>query len=300
MKLTFKNQIVFKSALLIAATVLIWNTSYTRGQQVDKKKTAIVELSFYKNAAGVRTIVANVSAKNDSGKLVFVPGIKINFYTSTIAGKSFLGETLTNEGGKASIHFPKKIPIDTSGVTIIAQIENDKVYEDAEAQASVKDARLVLSLSEVDSSRLISALATEILPDGEQKPIPNVEVNFGIQRLFGIMPLSDEAKVTTDDRGVAIFNFPKEIKGDEKGNIVLVASITDNEVYGNVEATSVSKWGEPLVVEKNPFPRALWEPKAPIILMISFSIIFGGIWFTYGFVVYQITKIEKIEKKASA
>ncbi|WP_298391367.1 hypothetical protein [Hydrotalea sp.] len=300
MKLTFKNQIVFKSALLIAATVLIWNTSYTRGQQVDKKKTAIVELSFYKNAAGVRTIVANVSAKNDSGKLVFVPGIKISFYTSTIAGKSFLGETLTNEGGKASIHFPKKIPIDTSGITIIAQIENDKVYEDAEAQASVKDARLVLSLSEVDSSRLISALATEILPDGEQKPIPNVEVNFGIQRLFGIMPLSDEAKVTTDDRGVAIFNFPKEIKGDEKGNIVLVASITDNEVYGNVEATSVSKWGEPLVVEKNPFPRALWEPKAPIILMISFSIIFGGIWFTYGFVVYQITKIEKIEKKTSA
>ncbi|WP_298298561.1 hypothetical protein [Hydrotalea sp.] len=300
MKLTFKNQIVFKSALLIAATVLIWSTSYTRGQQVDKKKTAIVELSFYKNAAGVRTIVANVSAKNDSGKLVFVPGIKISFYTSTIAGKSFLGETLTNEGGKASIHFPKKIPIDTSGITIIAQIENDKVYEDAEAQASVKDARLVLSLSEVDSSRLISALATEILPDGEQKPIPNVEVNFGIQRLFGIMPLSDEAKVTTDDRGVAIFNFPKEIKGDEKGNIVLVASITDNEVYGNVEATSVSKWGEPLVVEKNPFPRALWEPKAPIILMISFSIIFGGIWFTYGFVVYQITKIEKIEKKTSA
>ncbi|RTL55686.1 MAG: hypothetical protein EKK39_02475 [Sphingobacteriales bacterium] len=298
MKLTLKNQIVFKSATFILAAVLIWSTSYTRDQQqLDKKKTATVELSFYKNADGDRTIVANVSTKNDSGKLVFVRGVKINFYTSALAGKSFLGEALTSEGGKASIHFPKEISTDTSGVTIIARIENDKGYEDAEAQASVKDARLVLSLSEGDSSKLISVLATEILANGKEKPIPNVEVNFGIQRLFGIMPLSDEANVTTDDRGMATFNFPKEIKGDEKGNVVLVARIIDNEVYGNVEATSISKWGEPLVVEKNPFPRALWEPRAPIILIISFSIIFGGIWFTYGFVIYQITKIEK---KASA
>lgn len=297
MKLPFKNQIVFKSAALILGAVLIWSTSYTKGQQVDKKKTAIVELSFYKNAGGDRTIVANVSAKNDSGKLVFVQGVKINFYTSTLAGKSFLGKALTNEGGKATIHFPKEAPRDTSGITIIAGIENDKGYEDTETQASVKDARLVLSLSEGDSSRLISALATEILPDGEEKPIPNVEVNFGIQRLFGVMPLSEEANVTTDDRGMATFNFPKEIKRDEKGNVFLVTRIIDDEVYGNVEATSVSKWGEPLVVEKNPFPRALWEPRAPVILIISFIIIFSGIWFTYGFVIYQITKIEK---KASA
>lgn len=294
MKRILQYHIQIRIIAFLLAINIFWNISYAQNEQQEPgKKQAMVQLSFYKNAEQSRFIIANVTAKNDSGKLVFVQGIKISFYALGLTGKSFIQEASTNEGGKASIPFPKEIPADTSGVTIIARIENDKVYDNTEVQASVKEASLVLSLSERDSLKLITAFASETMANGEQRPAPGVEVSFGIKRLFGIMPLGEEATATTDDQGLATFSFPKEIKGDEKGDVVIVGKITDHEIYGNVEATTSTQWGAQLVVEKNPFPRALWEPRAPIVLIVSFSIIFGGIWITYGIVFFQIIKIKR-------
>lgn len=298
MKPNNNNQIFLKAAILFFAVTFIWNTSFTRDkQQADEKKTAAIALSFYKTNDGKRMVVAQVSSKNDSGKLVFVQWVKINFYSLGINGKSLLRNVSTDEGGKAQINLPPGIPTDTSGATIIAAIENDKVYNDAEAQAYVKEANLTLTLSGKDSARLITVLALEVLPNGEQRPILNAEVNFGIQRLFGIAPLGDEATATTDDNGMATFKFPDGIKGDEKGKVVVVARMIDNDVYGNVEAASAATWGERLIPEKNAFPRALWEPRAPVLLITAFSIIFGGIWFTYAFVIFQLVKIKKQQYK---
>ena len=275
--------------------IFLCSVSYSQNEQQESsgKKQAMVQLSFLKNADQTRFITAAVSSKNDSGKLIFVPGIKIKFSALGLTGKSFLQEAITNEGGKAKITFPKNISPDTSGITIIASIENDKMYEDAEVQAAVKEADLHIDLTKKDSSKLITATVTELMVNGEKRPVSGVEVGFGVKRLFGIMPLAEEATATTDDNGMATFSFPKEIKGDEKGDVIIVARIMDNEIYGSVEATTITQWGSPLVVEKNPFPRALWEPKAPIILIVSFSIIFGGIWITYGIVISQIIKIKK-------
>jgi hypothetical protein len=293
MKCILKYHLQIRIIVFLLAANFFWTISYAQNGQQPEKKQATLQLSFYKDAGQNRFIVANVTAKNDSGKLVFVPGINIRFYASGLTGKSFIQQALTNEGGKARISFPKKIPADTSGVTIIARLENDKIYEDTEVQASVKEASMVLSLSEKDSVKLISAFVTEMMANGEQRPLSGVEVSFGTKRLFGIMPLGDEPTVATDDQGLATFSFPKEIKGDKNGNIVIVGKITDHDIYGNVEATTVTQWGTQLVVETNPFPRALWEPRAPIVLIVSFSIVFGGIWITYSVVIFQMIKIKR-------
>ncbi len=294
MKPDYQNKILLKGIILMLAFAFISNSSFTQIQpQPKEKKTAAVDLSFYKDADGKRMVEARVSSKNDSGKLVFAQDVNIKFYAPGINGKSLLGNVVTGEDGKAGMHLPAAIPTDTSGVTIIAAIENDKMYKDAEAQASVKDASLVLTLSGKDSVKLITVLAAAIQANGEQRPIPNLEVNFAIQRLFGIMPLSDEATATTDENGMATFNFPAGIKGDENGKVKVVARIIDNEIYGNIETASVAAWGNKLIPETNPFPRALWEPRAPVLLMVTFSIIFGGIWITYAFVIFQLVKIKK-------
>lgn len=294
MKPILKSKILIRIIALLLTANFFWSISYAQNELNEpEKKQATVQLSFYKNADLSKIVVANVSAKNDSAKLIFVEGVKINFYFLQPSGESFLASAITNGGGKASVRLPKNLPADTSGITFIARLKDDKVYADTEAEGTVKDVRLVLVLSDGDTSKLITARVMEMQTDGNEKLIENVEVSFGIQRLFGIMPLDEEATVPTDDNGVATFAFPKEIKGDEKGKVVLVARIMDHELYGNVEAIAPSAWGAPLVVEKNPFPRALWEPNAPVLLIISFSIIFGGIWLTYGVVVYQISKIER-------
>lgn len=286
------------SALFFLVLNFHWNVAFAENDtSASEKKQAIIQLSFYKKADQSRTAVAKAFTRNENGRLVFAEGIKMNFYALQASGELFLKEITTDNEGKAEFNFSKSISADSASgsITIIARIENDKIYDDAEAQSSVKEARVVLSFSEKDTSKLITATVTEIQPGGREIPAANVEVNFGVQRLFGMLPLSDEATVTTDENGKAVFVFPKEINGDENGNIILAAQILDNEVFGNVEAASPVSWGKPLVVEKNPFPRALWEPKAPVLLMVCFSIIFGSIWFTYFYIVYKISKIEKLK-----
>ena len=52
-------------------------------------------------------------------------------------------------------------------------------------------------------------------------------------------------------------------------------------------------------MDKNPFPRALWEPYAPPSLILVISILFGGVWCAYFFTFYQLRKIkrDKIDSK---
>ncbi|MCX6290956.1 MAG: hypothetical protein NT126_04260, partial [Bacteroidetes bacterium] len=168
---------------------------------------------------------------------------------------------------------------------------------DAESEASVKNAKLMMTLSEKDTLRQMTVKASELLRDGTEKPLPNMEVKFGVRRLFGIMPMGEESSATTDESGTAVFTFPKDINGDETGSVEIVARILDDENFGSIEASAKTQWGMQLVVDKNPFPRAIWEPKAPLWLIIAFSTVFGAIWFTYGYVVYTISKIDRLEKK---
>lgn len=295
MKTILKNTLLIKVIMLFLFSICIRNAAHAQDKQQDtEKKQATVKLSFYKKADQIRFITANVSALNDSGKRVFVNNAKIDFYFSRPSGEMLLASVFTDVRGKASTPIPGNLSADTSGLSFIARLKNNRIYSDAEATGTIKNASIVIRLSEKDSSKLITAMVTEVQMNKEEKPVANAEVSFGVKRLLGIMPLSEEATVTTNEQGIATFVLPKKIKGDEKGKIMLVASLNDNEQYGTVEAITPALWGAPIMPEKNPFPRALWEPKAPLLLIVVFSIIFGGVWFTYGTVVYRISKIEKI------
>ena len=103
--------IVLKAAVIIVALIFSCGISFSRDNQQQQKKTAAIDLSFYKNSDGNRIVVARVSSKNDSGKLVFAQGVSISFYSMGITGKSLLKNISTGEDGKASIHLPPGIPV---------------------------------------------------------------------------------------------------------------------------------------------------------------------------------------------
>jgi len=67
----------------------------------------------------------------------------------------------------------------------------------------------------------------------------------------------------------------------------------NNELFGNVENKANASWGIVLEKEIDPFPRALWEPYAPIPLIITVSVLFGGVWCVYFFIFYQMWNIKK-------
>jgi hypothetical protein len=156
-----------------------------------------------------------------------------------------------------------------------------------------KNANLTLSLNPLDTTRLITARVTEIGKDGKELPVKGAEVKFYVQRLFGFMPASDDNNIVTDDNGNSYFTFPKTIAGDSAGVITIVARLEDNEQFGNVENKVASSWGTVLAIVKDPFPRALWEPYAPLPLVITITMLFGGVWFIYFFISSQLRKIKK-------
>jgi 5-hydroxyisourate hydrolase-like protein (transthyretin family) len=277
--------------LIVAIASLFCGIITTKAQE---KRESTIELTYYKKADMTKSAVALVTAKNNQGKFTPAKNARVSFYMQNKNEQQFLKNVYTDNKGKALIELQKEMPLDTgSAFIIVAKIENDSSYENAEEKIRFKEANINIKLYPHDTSRTATAVITEIGKDGKQIPVKDVKVNFYVQRLFGVMPATEEYTINSDENGEAVFSYPKSIPGDTAGLITIAVRMEDNEKYGNVENKANASWGTRLMVDKDPFPRALWEPYAPLPLVITISLLFGGVWITYFFVFYQMRKISK-------
>jgi 5-hydroxyisourate hydrolase-like protein (transthyretin family) len=293
-------KIPVSKTLLVIVAGLMFNvaTAQTDSTGQDKKESSI-DLSFYKKADLSKTISAVVTTMGENGKWVPAAGVSINFYSQEKSGPVMLKTVVTNARGIAILPFPDSLSKDAQGLyKIIARVENNSLYKDAEETIAFKEANLTLKFNPADSSHEVTAMVTETGNDGKEIPVAETEISFFVQRLFGTMPANEEYVVSTDKDGEAVFSYPGDIKGGRTGKITLVAKILDNKLFGTVETKSDAPWGIVVPVETNPFPRALIMPKAPLQLIITLVLIFGGIWTTYFFIFYQLKKINE-EKKVN-
>jgi len=288
------NNIIKKISFTIAITGLFCGVATAQDQSPSQGKSeAAIELSCYKKADMSKTAVALITAKNKDGKFVPAKNARVNFYVMHDKEQQLLKSANTDNKGQAVIVLQKDLPLDDSlYFTIVAKIENDNLYEDVQEQIHYKDANLTLNLNPDDTARLVIAKVTETGKDGKIIPVKDAEVKFYVQRLFGFMPATEDNTISTDEEGEATFSFPKNIPGDTAGVITIAARMEDNKEFGNVENKANASWGVRLMVDKDPFPRALWEPYAPIPLILTVSILFGGVWCVYFFIFFQLRKIK--------
>ncbi|MEI6507154.1 MAG: hypothetical protein WCO54_01640 [Bacteroidota bacterium] len=259
-----------------------------------EKMSSSIQLAFNKKADNSKHITVKVSAKNSDNKRKPAENAHINFYAVNKDGEKNIGSCLTDNEGKSELLLPKDIPLDTAMTFhIVAKIENDELYENSDEVILFKDVTISIKLNAADSNRMVNATVVIIGSDGKEKPVKDVAVKFYIQRMFGIMPVAEDNSMNTDEAGLASFNYPKEIPGGSTGNLSVIAKIEDNEFFGTVETAADVKWGSVIEAEKNPFPRALWEPYAPPSLVIVICVLFGGVWSIYMFIFYTLYKIKK-------
>jgi len=289
------NSIIKKSALVIVAINLFNVLANAQNQSgTANKSVSAIELSYYKKADNSKIAVALVTAQNRDGKFVPAKNVRVKFYSLHNKEEQLLNSANTNSKGQAAISIQKELPLDDSlYFSIEAKIENDSLCQDAQEQMHYKDVNLTLNLNTKDTTKTLVAKLTEMSKDGKEVPVKNTELKFYVRRLFGTMPAAEDNAITTDNNGIATFAYPKSIPGDTSGSIILVAKMEDNKQFGNVENNTPAPWGKVLVLEKDPFPRALWEPYAPLPLVITISTLFGGVWFTYFFIFNQLRKISK-------
>ena len=87
--------------------------------------------------------------------------------------------------------------------------------------------------------------------------------------------------------------------GDEKGNLILVARVEDNDSYGNLVVERSVPWGVAVKAEQNFWHRTLWSTgnRAPIWLLFIALAIIIGVWGSIIYLVKQLFKVKKMGKE---
>jgi hypothetical protein len=152
---------------------------------------------------------------------------------------------------------------------------------------------LLPSMAFAQSTQPSIALKTDI-EDGKQmvqatvtaagKPKENVTLQFFAQRTFGNILLGED---TTLDDGTAAVAFPADLPAATDGQIHITAKIKTPEEFSSISSSAAFPAGVKPTLD-DPFPRALWAPHAPVVLLVCIGAIVAGVWLSYAFVVAQV------------
>lgn len=241
------------------------------------------------------TIALKASLKAKvKGTFYKLPLLKLTFLQVTENGDKNLGFVITDGNGKAQfiVKSADTIKTDKEGkLTFKVSYAGNKQVEAAEEELAIKRARLEITPAKEDSLLTASVKLIDI-GTGKEIPVPETVVGVFVNRSFNALKLGE---ATTDENGEGSVEIPNNLPGDAKGNITLLAKLDENEVYGNLEAVSVQKWGTVVSDKDEDQPRALWSSHPPIWMLVTFILLMAVVWGHYIVIVFQLIRLRKEE-----
>ena len=122
--------------------------------------------------------------------------------------------------------------------------------------------------------------------------LKDAEVLLFVNRYFGKLQI--DKTLRTNNEGIAIFEFPKDIPGDKNGNVDITVKVND-AVYGEIESQTKLKIGVPTDKPSLTEKRAIWNvvTKAPIWLIITYL---SCVLFVTACLLYVLLGLYKIKK----
>jgi hypothetical protein len=286
--------------MVIAALALLVAGPFSVIAQDSTKKELVVNLGYFMNNNKITWLMVNAKTKIDK-KFQPVKEVTINLYLDKDSAANLVGKVITNENGVAKAIIPpalKAVWERSATHTFIGITEANKEFDETKAEATITKTKITIDTLAGAETRTIK-VSVSAFNGNEWSPAKDVEMKVGVSRSAGsILSAGDEATYTTDSTGTVTAEFKKVLlPGDEKGNIVLVAKVEDNDKYGNLVVEKSVPWG---VAEKtdNSFfdQRTLWSTRfrTPFwLLFMAYSIVIG-VWGTIIYLIIQIVKIKKI------
>ncbi|MFN8208233.1 MAG: hypothetical protein U0T82_12620 [Bacteroidales bacterium] len=199
----------------------------------------------------------------------------------------------TNSDGYAEALIQKgvKVPRDKDGVIHCkAVFTGTDAVEPAETEFLFTEVNLSLSLELVDSVKTVLLKAFRVDGSGKELPLEGESVGIAVQRMLSNLPVGD---ISIDAEGNGSLEFPADLPGEDSlGTLEVIASIAENEVYGNVEFRQKIAWGTPKPVWAAG-NRTLWSHIAPVWMIVSLTIMLIGVWAHYLYVIIQLIRIRK-------
>jgi hypothetical protein len=268
-----------------------------RGSAQEKEEAEeLVKLNYFTVNNGVQYLILENSLKTGR-KTAPLKNKVFQLYLNSNSPENLIGKVSTDKNGNAKSFLPTSLKAawtESSNHTFIAVAVGKE--DEIAAELAISKSKIQLDTLTTDGIRSISVQVMQ-LTDSVWVPAADVEMKVGVQRLGGILSAGDEESYTTDSSGTATLEFAKDsLPGDQKGNLVLVAKIQENDLYGNLIVEKTVPWGIAVKPNTSFFEqRTLWTTRfrTPIWLLIMAYSIFIGVW---GTIIYLITQIVKIKK----
>lgn len=293
MKNLKRNKFIF--LLLPFLFILLTN----RAAAQDEKETAeeLVKLNYFNDNNGVQYLILENSLKTGKKKEPLKNKV-FQLYLDSNKNENSIAKVTTDKNGKAKSFLPPSLKAiwDANPVHKFIAVAAGKEDEIA-AELEIAKAKIQIDTVSADGIRSITVQVMHY-ENNAWVPANEVEMKIGIQRLGGILSAGEEEAYTTDSTGAVTVEVTKDsLPGDSKGNIVLVAKVQENDIYGNLKVQKTVPWGIALVADNSFFDkRTLWTTRfrTPIwLLVMAYSIVFG-VWGTIIYLIMQMIKIKKL------
>ena len=264
--------------------------------QTAEKPTLILTLKYYNDNNITHHLLAQAKSKID-GKFQNIANIPLTYYITNDTEKSnLLGKGITNGKGEAILVIPasaKQEWLKSPNQNFVVVSSATKAFEKSNAELAITKAKIKIDTTE---GKIITAQLIAIV-DTTWTPIAAVDMVIGVKRLGGILNANETPTYSTDSLGGATAEFKRDsIPGDEKGNITIIASVIDNDVYGNLTSELKVPWGAKTIYTSNFDHRTLFARRgySPIWLELLAYGIVVAVWSVIIYLFFQLRKIIKL------
>jgi len=257
-----------------------------------QEKTVIspyIQLQYFKNTDDQRILQTILTYSKNRMELP-LPGMEISFFTVGDQ-KELVATALTDNKGVARFELSSdiKLKADRNGVwAFSSEFKGNDTIEAGTSEITVKDVRLEMILSVIDSIKTITVNAF-VKENGTEKPVSGEAIKIYVPRMFSLLPISE---LTLDEAGTASVEFPSDLPGDKEGNVTLIAKFEENQTFGNVEKRETLTWGLPTDYSVPVTHRALWTKTAPKWMIYTLSVLLAGVWGHYLFALISLIRIK--------
>jgi hypothetical protein len=283
-------------ALVLSGSSGGWLTVHAQAQPA-AKKTLSLTLSYFNDNNRLQYLKAIAKTKI-AGRFQPVADVDLRFYITADSPSNLLGKGHTNEKGEAVVFIPPSAKAEwmrSSKQSFVVVSEPRDSFDAATGNLDIAKARVRLDTA---AGRNVNAVVEE-QSGAAWTPVKGVDVKIAVKRMDGSLNIGDAPNYTTDSTGTAsaVYKLDSTLPGDVNGNIVLVASVQDNDSYGNLSAERIVRWGvDTQYVSATGFDRRTLfarRGKSPWWLTtMAYSIIFV-VW---GILIYLIGQIIKLKR----
>ena len=202
-----------------------------------------VKLRYFVNNNSVQYLMVESLLKKGK-KFEALPKQVVKVFLDSNKVENMIINTKTDEKGKARVIIPpgfKDQWNSSAKHSFIAVMETPSNPEGISTALEITKAKILLDTATVDGMHNIKV---QVLTynSNEWVPAKDVEMKVGVGRAASILSAGEES-YTTDSTGSIAAEFKRDsLPGDQNGNLVLVASVEDNDVYGNLHMEKTVPW----------------------------------------------------------